>query len=170
VAKDHPDVRLTLIGVGEQADQLHLLTLDLGLSERVYFAGMIPAREVVQRLQTATALVLPSRWDGWGLVVNEALSMGVPAIVSDQCGASDLIRNGYDGYVFRSEDAADLEGKLRQLLEHHDPAVLRTQAQAVGEAVSIENIVPYFTDCLKHMGGLAATRPVPPWQTAVERI
>lgn len=170
--KDHPDMRLTLIGVGEQADMLQALACDLGLGEKVHFAGMTPAREVMQRLQSATALVLPSRWDGWGVVVNEALSMGVPVIVSDRCGAADLIKDGYNGYIFHSEDAADLTARLRQLLEHSNPTVMRSQAWAASKAVAVESIVPYFIDCLKHMSGLLKVRPVPPWQLAlpVDRI
>ena len=59
-------------------------------------------------IAAADLLALPSRWDGWGLVVNEALAVGVPVIASNACGASDLIRQDVNGYVFTSEDAASL--------------------------------------------------------------
>ena len=66
-------------------------------------------------------VVLPSRWyETQGLVVLEAAARGVPAIVPDQCAASDFVDDGITGLVFRTGDLVDLEHKLRQLT---DPAL-----------------------------------------------
>src|SRR5699024_7358948 len=57
----------------------------------------------------ADVFVLPSRFEPWGLVVNEAMTCGVPCIVSSQVGCRlDLIREGQTGFVFKSEDVASL--------------------------------------------------------------
>jgi glycosyltransferase involved in cell wall biosynthesis len=61
--------------------------------------------------------VLPSRFDGWGAVVNEALMVGTPVICSNRCGASDVIENGRNGYVFEAGSARALRERLRQYCE-----------------------------------------------------
>jgi glycosyltransferase involved in cell wall biosynthesis len=61
--------------------------------------------------------VLPSRFDGWGAVVNEALMVGTPVICSDRCGASDVIENGRNGYVFEADNADALLQRLHCFFE-----------------------------------------------------
>lgn len=56
----------------------------------------------------ADALVLPSAAESWGLVVNEAMAAGLPALVSRGCGASALVREGLDGWTFAPGDRAAL--------------------------------------------------------------
>jgi glycosyltransferase involved in cell wall biosynthesis len=119
---------------------------------------------IQSRIALADVLVLPSRWDGWGMVVNEALTAGVPVIVSDRCGAADLIQHGVNGFVFRSEDVDGLRQCLRKFLDNVDkrPA-MRSAAAITGRAVSAEAAAPYLIECLKHMAGESHTRPAPPW-------
>src|SRR5262249_48047883 len=90
---EYPNLRLAVIGAGEMLPPLRTETEQMGLAERVSFEGVIPPDRIPARLSVADLLVLPSRWDGWGVVVNEAFSVGIPVIASDQCGASDLIRD-----------------------------------------------------------------------------
>ena len=59
-----------------------------------------------------TDLVLPSIEEGFGLVVPQALSCGLPCIVSDAVGAADLIRHRENGSVFRSTDSSSLASEL----------------------------------------------------------
>jgi glycosyltransferase involved in cell wall biosynthesis len=74
-------------------------------------------------------LVLPSGYEPFGLVVNEAMLCGCPAVVSDAVGAKfDLVRDGETGYVFPSGDVHALANILRKLLED------RPQIQRMGAA------------------------------------
>ena len=64
--------------------------------------------QVRQELLKSDVLILPSKFDGWGCVVNEALQCGLRVIVSDACGAHSLIQENHDlGEVFESENWAD---------------------------------------------------------------
>jgi glycosyltransferase involved in cell wall biosynthesis len=85
----------------------------------VHFAGFKNQSELPACYSAADALVLPS--DGgetWGLVVNEALACGVPAIVSDQVGcADDLIRTGETGFVFPCGDVAQLSDRMSAIVD-----------------------------------------------------
>jgi glycosyltransferase involved in cell wall biosynthesis len=77
---------------------------------RAFFAGFKNQRELSPFFHAADALVLPSRHgETWGLVVNEALHHGIPAVVSDAVGcAPDLITSGTTGEIFSANSAGDL--------------------------------------------------------------
>ncbi|MDT5271696.1 MAG: hypothetical protein QOH49_3882 [Acidobacteriota bacterium] len=167
---EHPGLHLTLIGGGEMREELEGQAAALGLAGRVAFDGTISSDEVRERMAEADLAVLPSRWDGWGLVVNEALSVGVPVILSDRCGASDLIRDGVNGYVFRSEDVDDLNRKFTQFMADRDRwQDFRKASEAVGEMLSTESAARYLVTCLKHMTGAIAEQPAPPWLLPADR-
>jgi len=170
--EEHADLRLTVIGNGELLTLFQQRVGSLGLSGRVAFEGVIPPDKISERMAVADLLALPSRWDGWGVVVNEALSVGVPVIVSDRCGAGDLVREGVNGYVFRSEDVADLRRCLSEFLSRKKEwSRFRAGSAATGELISTEKVAPYLIECLKHMTGISEDRPVPPWvssRSAVE--
>ena len=160
----HQNLRLTIIGSGEMKCSLEDLVKSLDLCERIRFEGVMPSTKIPARVAAADLLVLPSRWDGWGLVVNEAFSVGVPVIVSDRCGAADLVRDGVNGYVFRKEDVEDLRRVLAEFIERrtHWPQ-MRAAAYATGKKISTEAVMPYLIECLKHMTGELSERPSPPW-------
>jgi glycosyltransferase involved in cell wall biosynthesis len=95
---------LRIIGSGPEECSLTALTHRLGIAERVTFCGAMRNPATIVALNGADVLVLPSRFDGYGAVVNEALLRGVPVICSNQCGARQLVRMHPDlGVVFGSE-------------------------------------------------------------------
>lgn len=161
---EFPELRLTLIGGGEEEAALRQQATALGIQARVTFAGARPADQVQERLAAAQVLVLPSRWDGWGMVVNEAFAVGVPVIASSQCGAGDLIQPGVNGYVFRSEMAEDLRDCLRRFLNQREHwAAWRAAAERTAQTISVKAAAAYFVECLRHMTEPSTHRPVPPW-------
>ena len=83
----------------------------------VSFAGFLNQREIVQAYAVADLLVLPSdSTETWGLVVNEAMAAGLPALVSDRVGcASDLIIPGETGYTYAMGNIDELKRRLVQL-------------------------------------------------------
>ncbi len=111
-----PAARLLLVGSGPQAKDLKELAIDLGLGASIEFVGSMDQLALAQYYARATCLVLPSRSEPWGLVVNEALHYGCPVIVSDRCGcAPELVVNGITGYVFETGNPNDLSDKLLKL-------------------------------------------------------
>ena len=92
-------------------------------------------------------LVLPSRHDGWGVVVNEALLQGVPVVVSDHVGAKSIVEIPGAGLVFRSEDGNDLTDTLKKLaLTPNIIDDIRKQAERVGELILPEVAARYLYD------------------------
>ena len=97
---------LWLCGDGPERPRLEQRAAALGL-RRMRFLGFRQPAEVARRLAQALALLLPSRSEPWGLVVNEAFAMGVPALVSTAAGcARDLVRDGANGAVM-APDASE---------------------------------------------------------------
>lgn len=92
--------RLNLIGSGELASQLRARAEELGIAHLVDWPGFLSAPEVAASLSRSLALLLVSEEEQWGLVVNEALALGIPVIVSAQIGAREaLVRNLENGFV-----------------------------------------------------------------------
>ena len=164
---EYPSLTLSVIGDGDMLPRLRSLVEQRLLTERVTFEGVIPPERIPARLAVADLLVLPSRWDGWGVVVNEALSVGIPAVVSDRCGAADLIENGKNGYVFPSGPSGDadaLRAALRSFLSSKwEWSALRARSAEVGDKISVEAVAPYLVDCLRYMMGVLDRRPTAPW-------
>lgn len=82
------------------------------------FVGFLNQSKIVQAYVAADALVLPSDFnETWGLVVNEAMACGVPAVVSDQCGcAKDLVAPLSEDLVFRCADVSDLSSAMIEIV------------------------------------------------------
>ncbi len=86
------------------------------------FTGQLPRDAVLHEMAQARALVLPSLWyETQGLVVDEAAALGVPAVVSDTCGATDTVRHGETGLVFASGDLEALTAAMQRLRD--EPAL-----------------------------------------------
>jgi glycosyltransferase involved in cell wall biosynthesis len=82
----------------------------------VFYKGIIPQGESQRIIINYDMLILPSRHDGWGLVVNEALLQGTPVVVSDKVGAKCLVENSGCGMIFQHDNFDDLEGQLESVL------------------------------------------------------
>ena len=82
------DWDVVVIGDGPERDSLAKLTNNLGLEGRVQWRGAVPYSELPMFYGLAGALVLPSLVEQWGLVVNEAMASGIPAVVSSRCGSA----------------------------------------------------------------------------------
>lgn len=79
----------------------------------IIFFGFKNQTELKELLCKADFLLLTSYSETWGLIINECFSLGIPAIVSDACGASvDLIENGKTGYCYKTGDVKALQNSI----------------------------------------------------------
>ena len=85
------NVELVVIGSGPLEDKLRT-DAEAALTGRASWIGCLPVGDVPGEMAKADCLVLPSRYDGWGAVVSEALLVGTPAICSDKCGSAGVVR------------------------------------------------------------------------------
>lgn len=131
------DERARLLLVGREADLPGwLAALPAAVRARVEYAGFQPPEKLPELFARADVFVLPSRYDGWGVVVNQALGAGLPILCSDAVGAvADLVEPGANGLVLPAGDPAALATAMRRMLD--EPAtrsawgdVSRTRAAA----------------------------------------
>ena len=121
--------RLVLIGAGPEEAVIRARAEALGVTTLIDFPGFLSAEAVAQRLGQGLALVLPSAEEQWGLVVNEALAFGLPAIISPAVGSGDLlIRNLVNGYVIELNAPEGLAAAMTALAG--DEAHWRKMVQA----------------------------------------
>lgn len=82
--------QLDIFGDGPERSRLETLAARLGLGDRVRFRGIVAHDELLTVIAAADGTVLPSRFDGWGMLVSESLAAGTPAICTAHCGAALL--------------------------------------------------------------------------------
>jgi glycosyltransferase involved in cell wall biosynthesis len=126
-----------LLLVGREAELPGMLAnLPPSVRERIEYAGFQSPDALPAFFVRSDVFVLPSRYDGWGVVVNQALGAGLPLLVSDQVGAGyDLVTAGENGATFRAGDADDLAEKMLRLA---NSPVLRESWASVSKARSQE--------------------------------
>ncbi len=131
------DVAVTFIGDGEDRAALEQRVAELGLTERVTFAGQRRRAEVLERLAVTDVLVTPSvptaegKREGLPVVLIEALAAGVPAVASDLSGIPELIETDVTGILVPPGDATALADALERLARDPD---LRARLAAGGRA------------------------------------
>lgn len=126
---------LHIVGDGSLKGELQAQTEGSGARDRIYFHGFVAREELGAWYAGAALLIVPSVTEPWGLVVNEAMEVGTPALTSDHVGAASvLVRSGYSGETFRSGDVEDLTAKLAALLE--EPGTLARLVDGAIERVS----------------------------------
>lgn len=106
------DVQLELVGTGDTERQLRQQARDLGVAERVRFAGYVPRERIAERYAANHIFVLPSFNEGLALAGLEALATGMPLVLSRTGGTTDLVAEGENGLSF---DWADVETLVRHL-------------------------------------------------------
>lgn len=155
------DVELVIVGDGPLRAQLQGMAAKL-LPGRVQWLGRCPMDEVPMHMAAADCLVLPSRHDGWGAVISEALMVGTPVICSAACGAAGVVRASGAGGVF--EDADGLSALLRVALDRGpvNPAS-RIRLAAWTGVLAAEAGADYLLAILDHAWA-DGVRPSPPWQ------
>lgn len=113
--KDYPDILLTINGEGEEEQRLRQLVSKLNLERNVVFKGRIGKFEDVLRLRKRhQVFCLPSEVEGFGMVVVEAMALGVPVVCADIPVLREI--TGKSALLFKPGDAEDLADKLGMLL------------------------------------------------------
>jgi glycosyltransferase involved in cell wall biosynthesis len=128
VAPAHPDARLVVAGGGALLGDLRRRTERLGLAQSVVFTGYVPEAEKADYFNLADVFFFPSAMEGFGLAVGEAMSSGLPVVVSNRGSIPELVVDGEGGFVSDPAYPARFAERLRLLLG--DAALRRKLGQA----------------------------------------
>jgi len=130
-----PNAYLVFAGNGASRAALESEALSLGIAGRVRFLGFVNQSGLPETYTGSDILVLPSEYEPFGVVVNEAMLCRCPVIVSDRVGARfDLVREGETGYVFPCGDTGALAAVLREALG--DRAHLRRMGESARDRMT----------------------------------
>jgi glycosyltransferase involved in cell wall biosynthesis len=99
-----PNIKYLVIGRGDDQPRLAQLAIDLGVSDRVIFAGFVPTADLVEHYRLADAYVMPSQ-EGFGIVYLEAMACGVPVVSGDADGSADPLQDGKLGWRVPHRDS-----------------------------------------------------------------
>src|SRR6476660_3895591 len=115
IAGRHPDWSIKVLGKGPLKEQLEAQAESLGLKNRVSFVGAVS--DPFPALRAADLFVFPSRFEGFGNALVEAMACALPVISFDcPAGPSDIIRHGVDGVLVPPEDVAGLATAMGRLM------------------------------------------------------
>jgi len=156
---------LEVIGEGKDRANFQELTRKLGIEEKVNYFGAMQNSEAMLRLQSADLLVLPSRWDGWGAVVNEALMRGVPVICTNHCGAADLLGASERGSVVEFGSVESLRSVMESWIRKgHVKPEQRARIREWSQCIQGSATADYLLRIIDHSeAGEGKPRPKAPW-------
>jgi glycosyltransferase involved in cell wall biosynthesis len=154
---------LDLIGDGRDRDYFESLSEKLKLTEYVKFHGVLPNKDTREFLNLVDLLVLPSRMEGWGVVVNEALMCGIPVVCSNACGAADLIKDSFRGDIFKTGSTLDLRRILAyQILRGKKNPELSSKIKTWSNKIEGETAANYLLEVIDASLN-KKQKPIPPW-------
>ena len=159
--KDYP-FKLVVVGDGPRRKDLEKYSKKL-IPNRTIWRGIVNMSDVKKILSECDCLVLPSIFDGWGVVVSEAMIVGTPSICSDTCGAAEVVKPSGFGGVFRSENFKDLLNQIKSVIKtgpvnNENRSRLSLWSSKISSKAGSE----YFLNIIKFTNGLS-DRPAPPW-------
>ena len=127
---DGRDLTMRIIGQGPEEAALREQATRLGVSDRVQLIGHVAGhRDVLRHISSSTLFVTASSVEGFGIVVTEAMALGVPYVASDIPTFVEVTKEGIGGLLFRSGDAGHLAATIGRLL---DDEALRAQSSRAG--------------------------------------
>ena len=115
-ALNNPKIKYILCGVGPEKEALESLAKELCVSEQIMFLGF--RRDVPKLYKASDVFVMPSFREGLSRSIMEAMSAGLPCIVSDIRGNCDLIENGENGYLCTASDYGAFAKAIENLAEN----------------------------------------------------
>jgi glycosyltransferase involved in cell wall biosynthesis len=114
--KSHPQLRVLLVGDGEQRPLLESLATSLGVREHLVFCGSQPRQLMPLHLQLADLALLPSRAEAVSLAGLEAMACGLPVVGSRVGGIPEFVIDGQTGALFTVEAHEELAARVLELL------------------------------------------------------
>jgi glycosyltransferase involved in cell wall biosynthesis len=141
---------LHLCGSGPLEAQLREKVKELGVAEYVVFRGSVDTTEISRTLGRSLALILASTEEQFGLVVIEAQSMGVPIILTPNCGARDeLVRTGVNGFLIEADNPIGMAYFMSLL--SRDELLWKRMAANAQRFISLGDSARFADGCIQLM-------------------
>jgi glycosyltransferase involved in cell wall biosynthesis len=141
ILKKHPNAKFMIVGEDYGfKNNLEGISKNIGVEERVMFTGSIPEGDLLKMYQIADIFVFPSKLEGFGIVLLEAMAIGTPCVVRSIPTTKRVIQNGKTGFLVKNKD--EFIEKILYLLENDKQReVIQKNALKYVERYSTENVV-----------------------------
>lgn len=145
------NISLSIIGTGDSLSYLKDLVDKLNLTNYIEFLGALDRNTIYKSLHNFELLVQPSKYEGFGLTVVEAMAAGVPVLVSDIEGPLEIIGNEEFGYKFKSENVDDCTGQIILIMNNYKSIQSQLKIKhAYTHALMNFNITDTAANYIKH--------------------
>lgn len=144
---DHElDVKVEIIGDGEQRPALEKLAAQLGIAHRVHFAGHAPESYLKQQLTRASVFAIPSRAELQSIATMEAMASGLPVIGANAMALPHLIHDGENGFLYEPGNVDQFAALLTRVftMPHHDLLELKRESLRIVQAHDINRTLDTF--------------------------
>lgn len=150
-------------GYGDLKDKIVQLSIT---KNNVNFKGSWLSNEVINNMKSYDICIIPSKYDGWNLVANEAINAGIGVIITDQATSDELVKESNCGFVIKSNNAKELSLAINNIIDNPSKIKdFKKNAQSYSPLISSEIVGGYFIDVLDYIfeGNTNLKRPVCPW-------
>lgn len=165
ICSKHAEKYMELTVIGRGPEELFLKTISS--RAKLKFFGTVPHENIYKHLLSSDILILPSLFDGWGAVVNEALQCGCRVITSDHCGAASLINSLSKGSVFPlKKGSLSLESAILAEIDKgiQSPAKRNSLIEWTKKTISGEAAANYLEEIITTYNNKnSAMQIIPPW-------
>jgi glycosyltransferase involved in cell wall biosynthesis len=164
---DATQVRLLVVGSGEDAERFRTFSHERGLDPHVTFLGQVDNQRIASIYQEIDVLVVPSVWpENSPVTITEAMASGIPVIASDVGGIGELVEDGVTGYLIPLRDSLAIAERIGRFLKR--PELLKSMGerargriQAYQMRQQVNRIVEVYQEVIAHR------RPLPELACAV---
>lgn len=150
--QEFPEARFWVIGKKDEdyiERELNPLVPEEMRQDITYF-GFVSAEEKLERMSRATALLFPSKREGWGLTVSEAAAVGTPTIVYDAPGLRDAVQYGLAGYMATYQTPGALAVEMRSCIKDREQYdTIRYAAHRFAKTLHWDNTGQHFREWLE---------------------
>lgn len=145
----HPELAgwyLDIFGQGEWHDMLQKLATDIGVSDSIYINK--PTNNITAEYLNSSLLVMSSNYEGFGMVLVEAMACGVPCVAFDcPCGPSEIIEHEHNGLLVKNGDIEGLANAMMRLMENEEERkAMGSNARKVTETYSEESVMKRWVE------------------------
>ncbi len=143
------EYKLMVIGQGSSQKELQTLSQEYKLEENIEWIGWVDYNRIGEYFQQADVFILPTLEDTWGMVVLESMSFGKPVLCSKWAGASELVEEGTNGYIFDPHFPEEVADAMYKLLSNPDlTAAMGKKSQQIIAEHNPEAAAKYIADVI----------------------
>lgn len=146
-------VKLTFIGQGKSLEHLKKIAYQQGVNNQIEFKGAMPQSFIAEHLCDYDIFVQPSRYEGFGLTVAEAMAAKVPVLVSSGQGPEEVTEGEKYGWTFENGNAEDLARKISYIIGHYNESLEKAEKafRHVKEKYDVSATAKKYIEAYKQM-------------------